>query len=456
MTTRETPKTLTTEPSSEHTMKINKHLSFGGWMATLTAAWLLSTLWQAAEAATVGQHAVDGLSGTQFNFTAKPGYLSTADGNSVYFWGYADGNGPAQYPGPTLLLSQGQVVNITLSNELPVPTSLLFPGQTGRATTTGATALGALTAEVLPGGSPVTYSFTADQPGTYLFYSGTQPDLQIEMGLVGAIVVYPTNSAGVTLKTQAYAHPASAFDQEYLFFLSDMDESIHIAVEQQVAAGDPISVDMTKRSAVYWFINGRTGPDTMLGAGAEAPWLPAQPYDCMPIFYAGQEILMRVVGGGRDPHPFHHHGNHARTIARDGRMLSSTATSGPDLQQLHFTVPSNPGGTVDALFSWTGAGLGWDIYGHAATDPLKPFEDPASHGLPFPVNLPNDQNLTFGQMYSGSPFIGDPEALPPGTGGFNAAGGYMYMWHSHNEKEIVNNNVFPGGLMTMALILPRP
>jgi len=31
----------------------------------------------------------------------------------------------------------------------------------------------------------------------------------------------------------------------------------------------------------------------------------------------------------------------------------------------------------------------------------------------------------------------------------------MYMWHSHNEKEIVNNNVFPGGLMTMALILPR-
>ena len=292
-------------------MKTNKNLSFGGWTKALaTLCTLSSLLCQDTQAATVGEHSVDGLRGTNFNFTAKQGYLSTADGNSVYFWGYADGNGPAQYPGPTLLLSQGQVASITLSNELPVPTSLLFPGQTGKPTTTGATTLGALTAEVLPGGSAVTYSFTADQPGTYLFYSGTQPDLQIEMGLVGAIIVYPTNSSGVMLKNQAYAHPGSAFDQEYLFFLSDMDESIHVAVEQQVAAGDPISVDMTKRSAVYWFINGRTGPDTMLGAGAESPWLPAQPYDCMPIFYPGQEVLMRVVGGGRDPHPFHHHGNH--------------------------------------------------------------------------------------------------------------------------------------------------
>ncbi len=30
----------------------------------------------------------------------------------------------------------------------------------------------------------------------------------------------------------------------------------------------------------------------------------------------------------------------------------------------------------------------------------------------------------------------------------------MYMWHSHNEKEIVNNNVFPGGMMTMMMVMP--
>jgi hypothetical protein len=28
------------------------------------------------------------------------------------------------------------------------------------------------------------------------------------------------------------------------------------------------------------------------------------------------------------------------------------------------------------------------------------------------------------------------------------------MWHSHTEKEMVNNDVFPGGMMTMLLIVP--
>jgi manganese oxidase len=28
------------------------------------------------------------------------------------------------------------------------------------------------------------------------------------------------------------------------------------------------------------------------------------------------------------------------------------------------------------------------------------------------------------------------------------------MWHSHNEREIVNNDIFPGGMMTMLIIEP--
>jgi hypothetical protein len=26
------------------------------------------------------------------------------------------------------------------------------------------------------------------------------------------------------------------------------------------------------------------------------------------------------------------------------------------------------------------------------------------------------------------------------------------MWHSHTEKEMVNNDVFPGGMMTMLIV----
>ena len=90
------------------------------------------------------------------------------------------------------------------------------------------------------------------------------------------------------------------------------------------------------------------------------------------------------------------------------------------------------------------------------TAPLEPFEFAADHGKPFPVKLPVDQDITFGQMYSGSPFLGSQGILPPGEGGFNPFNGYFYMWHSHAERELTNNNVFPGGFLTMAGIVPWP
>jgi hypothetical protein len=62
--------------------------------------------------------------------------------------------------------------------------------------------------------------------------------------------------------------------------------------------------------------------------------------------------------------------------------------------------------------------------------------------------------MTIGMNYSGSPFLGAFGSLPPGEGGYNPWGGLFYMWHSHKEIEMVNNDVFPGGLMTMMIIVP--
>jgi hypothetical protein len=225
-----------------------------------------------------------------------------------------------------------------------------------------------------------------------------------------------------------------------------MDPVIH----DQVDLGLIGSVDMTKRFPVYWFINGRAAPDTMAAAGV--PWMATQPYNCLPRMHPGEKLLMRVVGAGSDWHPFHHHGNHARVIARDGRMLESTPGAGPDLSFLVFSVPSVPGQTMDAIFEWTGAKLGWDLYGHASSDALAAGEDPADHGKPFPVALPDQLSLKYGPMYSGSPYLGKKGALPPGEGMENLTGGYYYMWHSHTEKEIVNWDIFPGGMLTMLVV----
>jgi manganese oxidase len=137
-------------------------------------------------------------------------------------------------------------------------------------------------------------------------------------------------------------------------------------------------------------------------------------------------------------------------------MLSSSPGAGANLAYEQFTNPSPPGSTWDQIFTWTGEGLGWDIYGHtSASDPLMPYEYAPDHGKPFPVKLPPEQDITYGQMYSGSPFLGGVGALPPGEGGFNP-GAFMYMWHSHSERELCDGNIFPGGMMTFCLIVPWP
>ena len=395
--------------------------------------------------------AIQGATGTSFNLTAVAGHISTADGNSIYMWGYGL-NGVMQYPGPTLIVDQGASVTVNLTNSLSVPVSIVFPGQSGVSAVGGVPGL--LAQEAPPNSGTVSYTFTASQPGTYLYYSGSQPELQIEMGLVGALIVRPT----INPTTQAYNHADSQFSREYLFLLSEMDPTIH----ENVEAGMMGLVDFTRYFPVYWFINGRAAPDTM--SSANAPWLPTQPYNCMPMMHPGDRVLMRMIGAGRDMHPFHTHGNHHKIIARDGRLLSSSVGAGADLGEFAFTTTVVPGSTADAIFTWTGEKLGWDLYGHtgpngeigaactAAGMPMEPGEYEADHCKPFPVILPGQLELTFGQFYSGSPFLGAMGSLPPGEGGFNPNGGFFFMWHSHAEKEITNFDIFPGGMLSMMLI----
>src|SRR6266478_1405886 len=155
------------------------------------------------------QAAAPGITGTTFNLTAAPAYISQPDGLSVYSWGYGCTTASAafvppmpnvtpfcntmQVPGPTLVVTEGQTVTVTLTNALPTAagnTSILFPGFTLTSTCAAANQ-GLLTCEAAPGGT-VTYTFVASTPGTRAYYSGTQGDLQVEMGLYGAIIVLPS------------------------------------------------------------------------------------------------------------------------------------------------------------------------------------------------------------------------------------------------------------------------
>jgi manganese oxidase len=430
---------------------------------------------------------VHGVNGPAFSLAAKPVFISAADGISIYNWGFGVVGSPTQYPAPTLIVNQGEAVTLTLTNNLPTATSIVFPGQSGVSASCAnpahcvAAGVGRMATEVVPGGT-VTYTFTATYAGTYTYHSGTQMDVQVEMGLAGALIVRPPTP------NQAYEAIETRFspDREYLLMLSELDPLRHQAVLEQVNALPVVRspdwrVDTSSWGAYaprYWFINGRNSPDTL--AAAFAPALPNQPYNSLVQMHPGDNVLLRVINMGRDLHPFHHHGNNTWTVARDGRMLKRPASTGPDLAQSDFTLRMIPGQTVDAIWRWTGAGLNWDMYGDKCnlalpvsatncrsgkytaagmlTDPpftgWTPTQTPGDFYKPVPVRLPAELELTYGEMFSGSPFLGAPGAKPVGAGQANTNGGYFHMLHSHNEKEIINDGVFPGGMMTMVLIQP--
>src|SRR5512138_2397599 len=67
------------------------------------------------------QAVILGETGTTFNLTAKEGSIRTGDGDSVPMWGYAIAGRDMQFPGPTLIVNQGDRVSVTLTNQLRLP-----------------------------------------------------------------------------------------------------------------------------------------------------------------------------------------------------------------------------------------------------------------------------------------------------------------------------------------------
>ncbi len=437
-----------------------------------------------------------------FNLYAFPFNINLPEGSSVHMWGFGDadlgantthpvdpadplkpngsGYGLPQYPAPTLIVNQGDQVTINLTNPspgVPQPVSIVVTGHQVTATETvpGDGNNGGLVTEEAGTGETVSYTFTADQPGTFIYHSmaGPNPGLQTEMGLQGALLVRPAGFDATigSPNRKAYAQTGTEYDQEFLYLLTEVDPDLHFEVER----GHYNHITHSDRSAKIWFVNGRVFPD--LFQGDYNSLFPHQPYQALALAHPGDKVLVREVNAGSDSHPFHHHGENLRFVARDGRVLSSDGLTA-DLGRSDNTLNSAPKQTVDMIWTWTGKGLNWDIYGSTQgpmggpqyahvciDDDGDGFGDEAfgssyeheyclDHNKPFPVTLPGVGELGLGGWWSGSPFLGDTGGLPPGEGGLNPFGGYFLVWHSHAEKELTTFNIFPGGSLSAVVVLP--
>jgi FtsP/CotA-like multicopper oxidase with cupredoxin domain len=374
-------------------------------------------------------------------------------------WGFSAGDAPFQHPSPVLCVDEGDTVTVVLHNTLAEDVSIIFPGQENvlangmpsQPVFNGGGELTSLAPVAPANGGSVTYSFVANNPGTYIYESGTEPAVQINMGLYGALVVRPAmnvyDAQGNLVEAYAYNDPDSRYkpSTEYLLIISEIDPMLHVAVEQGYL------YNMNDYTPRYWMYNGRAFPDTVANNGAD--WLPNQPYGSLVYIHPYNDqlflpdgvtpnpnanlypALIRHLNVGTLNYSHHPHGNHGRMIGWDGHLLKSPDGVW-DTSFEEFSVTIGPGQTMDSLFAWEDVD-GWN-----------PVDNP------IPVTIPQLTDLTVGTFYGGSPYLGNVENLPVGTQALNQCGEYYHIAHNHSLNQITAWGVVLSGHITFARIDP--
>jgi hypothetical protein len=312
------------------------------------------------------------------SLTATRQTTTLPDGNTVAMWGWVCGaagapatcsgmNGLAQTttawqpPLITVPLAAGATtgtLTITLTNNLPVETSLTIVGQLGgglgtpvreggprtdgahqeqtEATWTtnipatfippsqGARAR-SFAPEAAPNTGTQTYTWSALKPGTYLIETGTYPSIQGPMGLYGVLIVYTPGTAGATAFGAGTAYSGTAataaaptgtaytikYDASVPLLLSEIDPAQNAAVEQflETSASCPTAMPGTG-----------TCSGTISTTSATAKWTPAcgTAHTCYPAAVNYTPMYYMINGQAFDK----------TTMASSAAPIAATAATG--------------------------------------------------------------------------------------------------------------------------------
>ena len=173
----------------------------------------------------------------------------------------------AQWPGPTLRVTEGDRVRITFTNNLRETTVVHFHGIDFDDVFMDGVPF--VTQKPIVPGESFTYEFVATPAGSHMYHSHHNATDQVGRGLLGAFLVEPRAEA-------------VRADWEYV-----------------------------------WISNDTLGGFTINGHGFPA---------VVPVLAAvGDTVRIRFMNEGIQMHPWHVHGNTMRVIERDGRPLGSAA-----------------------------------------------------------------------------------------------------------------------------------
>jgi FtsP/CotA-like multicopper oxidase with cupredoxin domain len=269
------------------------------------------------------------------------------DSVAVPMWGFAQvASGAVQVgcsagatvPGPKLTVPVGDSLTIHLYNDgLPEPVSLVIPGQAvsdGSSPVFFTDAQGrqrvrSFTHETDPG-SAQTYSWSNLGSGTYTYHSGTHPQVQVQMGLYGAV----TKDAAA-----GEAYSGVSYDAERDLFYSEVDPALHAAVDDGSygTTGPTSTLDYIPK---YFLLNGYDSS----GNPVDVTIGPSIPPTCIDSgLTQGDRILLRLYNAGLRELTPTMLGAHFDVVAEGGKKYPFAPSQ--------YSVLLQPGSTKDLVFT---------------------------------------------------------------------------------------------------------
>ena len=240
----------------------------------------------------------------EYSLVAKPGKWELLPGVTADVLAY---NGTV--PGPTIRVTEGDTIKVSLKNELEQETSIHWHGLHVPNAMDGVPGL--TQAPVKPG-ETFTYEFLASHAGTFMYHPHHNSVEQIDRGLYGLLVIDPQRPDELQ------------FDREFTMMLGAWNLD---AQTGGGASGAMSGMGGMAMSYNYFTINGKAYPST-------APWTAK----------VGDKVRVRIVNISNLVHPMHLHGQDFKVIAKDGEPL------GPANQQVMNTLAVNAGETYDIAF----------------------------------------------------------------------------------------------------------
>lgn len=280
----------------------------------------------------------------------------------VPMWGYAsctDGTfttcGAVTVPGPALSVAPTDTTGLTvhLKNTLSVPTSLIVPGQAIANPTpvwTDGTSgprggdltkrVRSFTHEAASGGGIADYVWPGFKAGTYLYESGTQPQVQVQMGLYGAA----TRDADIGNVAYRQGATSVTYTNQLTLLYSEIDPALHQAVSDGTYGTSGPTSTLEYRPK-FFLINGKPYPDASL--------------EPLATVAAAQGTLLRLLNAGLKTHVPTINGQYWKMIAEDGnaypflnnprQQYSAFLTAGKTLDVL--LTPTNPNASGNVRYA---------------------------------------------------------------------------------------------------------